>query len=933
MSATDEVVSHLRGLRSSCAQGMAWSSALIWGEKAVLLSGAIDDVLWMANALVTNGQYRQAEELLVNPRYAKLVRSSHAGRYLACVVAMRLGRAEAALELINTDTALLRSTNSLNDMAQTPTAKHSAKVSQSPVTLFADQPAASPSVNTSDATETSVPLDPRAWMLYMQGACVIQLSNVGATDETPSIKRMQLQSAGSDRLVGMDAIVARMWTQALHVDARCWEAWTGLREYGLLTPNEETELVRAVDWTSCCGSDVVARFFRDYCLATQTSISQTSGDMSTVGATHRLLTSFPQLMHDPSLRTIQAARLLAHGQARSALSYTVQVLEHRRVPDPSATSIHITALTTLRAKEALFRIAHELAEEFGLSAVKRADIEPHDTVGTQNVGAATAGTGRLRTGARGLLVPETPTRSTAPVFGVQSGKRASGAASSVAVAHMVGQTASAASNAAWRGLWGLPTWTQPGPPILATYPCALGPASSVPVSSESVLNTFTTSSAQAASGPQYEFVGASLAWYAIGCYYLVSAELTIRPNVASHEWAQTAGPVTSPNGPDSAHMRDTPRVSPEASHLIDEARRWLAKTTMASPRSVVAWTAFAHTFVVSGEWESATRALHTAVALCGCERAVHNAPECSTPSKHTAEPDVGRGSRLAHVPLASLGSVYLQLGDLNMAESCLHASALHLTGLTPLKWASLWRPMLNAVNNTECIEWCKTHCLDSEPSDRLQVLADAHLLNDVGMLYYANNDLSSARAMFMLALLALNHQIGQHHTLHTLFNPRARPCSRLSPELRAYNAVVLTNLGNTLRRLNSIDGALVCLREAERHAPRDTNITLSIAYALHMQAIDEWDTCADMLDEAVDVYHRVLADRPGDPVATDLLTLALELSMRSVHIDTEQDEFALRSLDEIGLLSLDANIGSPSDAHTDTDEDSDEAMDIEEDSD
>ncbi|KAJ2195708.1 hypothetical protein IW144_003318 [Coemansia sp. RSA 522] len=143
--------------------------------------------------------------------------------------------------------------------------------------------------------------------------------------------------------------------------------------------------------------------------------------------------------------------------------------------------------------------------------------------------------------------------------------------------------------------------------------------------------------------------------------------------------------------------------------------------------------------------------------------------------------------------------------------------------------------------------------------------------------------------MFMLALLALHHQFGQHHVLHSVFNPQAHSNSQLSPELQAYNSVVLINLGNTLHHLN-----------------------------------------CGTLDEAMDVYHHVLADRPGDPVATDLLTLALELSMCSVHVDPEQDEFALRSLDEIGLLTLET-IGSPSNASSD--EDSDEAMDIEEDSD
>ncbi|KAJ2187695.1 hypothetical protein EV181_002617 [Coemansia sp. RSA 532] len=154
--------------------------------------------------------------------------------------------------------------------------------------------------------------------------------------------------------------------------------------------------------------------------------------------------------------------------------------------------------------------------------------------------------------------------------------------------------------------------------------------------------------------------------------------------------------------------------------------------------------------------------------------------------------------------------------------------------------------------------------------------------------------------MFMLALLALHHQFGQHHVLHSVFNPQAHSNSQLSPELQAYNSVVLINLGNTLHHLNCVD------------------------------TINKWDTNKGTLDEAMDVYHHVLADRPGDPVATDLLTLALELSMCSVHVDPEQDEFALRSLDEIGLLTLET-IGSPSNASSD--EDSDEAMDIEEDSD
>ncbi|KAJ2788751.1 hypothetical protein H4R20_007312, partial [Coemansia guatemalensis] len=319
--------------------------------------------------------------------------------------------------------------------------------------------------------------------------------------------------------------------------------------------------------------------------------------------------------------------------------------------------------------------------------------------------AATAGTSRLRAGARGLLVPETPSKAgSGSVFaspaGTANSARRQGAPSSTAsaLARSVAQSAPATATAVWRGLWGLPTWTHPGPPVLATYPSALGPAQAAPVNSESAvstLGTFTTANAQSVGSPtQYEFIGASLAWYAIGCYYLVSAALMAAPAVSQREWplsgmiygdglaAASAGNFGHGGGSanPAAMLRRSQPLAPEAEHALSEARRWLAKTTLASPRSIVAWVAFAHTFIIAGEWESATRALHTAVGLCGCEGVIHGGGRDSaaldllsnqTPSKQSISTDSDllddgmhssgydaafeRGSQLAHAPLASLG--------------------------------------------------------------------------------------------------------------------------------------------------------------------------------------------------------------------------------------------------------------------------------------
>ncbi|KAJ2608307.1 hypothetical protein H4S08_004500 [Coemansia sp. RSA 1365] len=1065
MSNSREVVAHLRVLRASCARGMAWCSALIWAEKALLLSDDIEDLLWLVDALVTNSQYRQAEELLVNPLYAARARASTAGRYLASVVAMRLGRAEDALELLSIDTSRhgnaaesRRAGTMRAELAGplTPTTKGNAGsngvdaltaslplLDQCAADVYKEEPRKTESrgrdngsLEASSCSNIS-PLNPRAWMLYMQGAAVVQLSNVGASDTTPSIKLLSAQhpqinlenrpfgalgtssvtsaagrsttrhnnSTATSQLGGMDALVARLWKEAVQADARCWEAWTGLRDHGLLTSEEETELIRRIDWGACCGgSATVGQFFQNYCMATQTAFSL--GDAA-ICATGRLLSLYPRMVRDPALRTIQAARLLAMGRARECLTYTVSVLEHRRVPDSGATAIHITALTVLHAREALFRIAHELAEEFGLSAIKRAEIEPSDTstaLGSGHgprggslrssvggvpastprgpaVGAATAGASRLRAGARGLLVPETPSKAgSGSVFasgaGTTNSARRQGVPGSTAhtLARSVAQSAPATATAVWRGLWGLPTWTHPGPPVLATYPSALGPAQAAPVNSESAvstLGTFTTANAQSVGSPtQYEFIGASLAWYAIGCYYLVSAALMAAPAVSQREWplsgmiygdglaASSAGNFGhgGGNANPAAMLRRSQPLAPEAEHALSEARRWLAKTTLASPRSIVAWVAFAHTFIVAGEWESATRALHTAVGLCGCEGVIHGGGRDSgafdlmsnqTPSKrnisadsdlldgdmHSSGNDAAfeRGSQLAHAPLASLGSVYLQMGDFGIAESCLDASARCLSGFRISEWLAAWKPILSSVSNSRVLSWCDSEESSKVAADdrvRAAAISDPQLLNDIGVLYYNCNELVNARCTFMLALLSLESNSSKQHALHNAFNPTTRKEGKrkVPPEIQAYRALLKANLGNALRRLGDYDAALECLRAAALHAPSDTEIMLSMAFTLHARAIENCSVPGAAvlaptalsrtdLDQAIDMYHQILADRPGDPATTDLLSLALELSTNvggfyqtdnglglGKEFNEIKDIFTIRSPEEIGLF-------------------------------
>ncbi|KAJ2779276.1 anaphase-promoting complex subunit Cut9 [Coemansia interrupta] len=1051
----EEIVTHLRALRADCSRNMAWSSALVWAEKAVLLSDSVDDLLWLADALVTNGQYRQAEEWLTNPRYSAKCRATRAGRYLGAVVAMRLGRTEDALELLGLDDATVGGDlvgvagagsaevqmgrqQGGSGVMLTPTANRTAGGMAAPLALAGQATAPATTRKRGHGKTAVVPLNAKALMLYMQGAAVIQLGNIGGNEMTPSIKQLSAKASarsadhkplnslpptpmhghGAARRPGslaglgsMGALVARLWMQALRVEPRCWEAWTGLREYGLMTGLEEAGFIETLDWTACCGGSAdVGRFFKRYCQATQTAYSP--GDTA-VDATADLLQLCPRLTDDPGLRTLQAARLLSAGRAKQSLEYTVGVLDHRHVPDPLATAIHITSLTVLYAKKALFRLAHELAEEFGISSIKRAEIEPADThtsvlvntaAGASSgssstggaspaprgvaMGAAVAGTGRVRAGARGLLVAESPARtgSTPGSGGLRRG--GAGGAASGALARSVVQSGAAAATAAWRGLWGLPTGSHAGPPVLATYPSALGPTHGPSVTSDASLSTLTTltsTNAQSMGSPtQYEFLGASLAWYAIGCYHLVTAALMVNPGGSLGDWP-SAGRVDAHDALSTGLRRSQPLL-PEAEHALSEARRWLAKTTLASPRSIVAWVAFAHTFVVAGEWEAATRALHTAVGLCGCDDIVHGGGR-DTPAGGLSRGGGERGSRLAHVPLASLGAVYLRMGDLAMAESCFDAGARCLSGYRVAEWLSAWRPRLDLLANDDILAWTAAFTPDADSTDPVLVssLADPQLLNDIGVMYYNGGDMESARILFIVALVAIRTTSTMHHRLALAFHPASARNGRRgegmgsgNQEPQAFSALVKANLGNVLRHAGDYQAALRCLREAAVHAPSNSEIQLSVAFALHMSAIS---SCSDLgsgvcpdLDQAVDLYHRILSEHPGDPVTTDLLTLALELSVNMQRIPAyngvlaamdrvageNPDDIVIRDPSDLGMPEVGAGLldlipkpgsayepslspdsinyasadnpqsATPSSAEN---EDSDEVMDIEEDED
>lgn len=143
---------------------------------------------------------------------------------------------------------------------------------------------------------------------------------------------------------------------------------------------------------------------------------------------------------------------------------------------------------------------------------------------------------------------------------------------------------------------------------------------------------------------------------------------------------------------------------------------------------------------------------------------------------------------------------------------------------------------------------------------------DPLLLNDMGVVYYHENDYASAIRVFELAL-SIAHDIG------------AEPTSWLSTR---------ANLAHAYRRSGRFENSLGEFDEVLRHGGRDA--ATFAAKGLVLLELEEYL-------EATTVLHEALAVSPQDPMATELLNRALE-GMETVQSLVGADEDVLGRSEE-----------------------------------
>ncbi|KAJ1915355.1 hypothetical protein H4219_004371 [Mycoemilia scoparia] len=887
----DQVVIYLRKLCRMAIKDMMYSTAIVWGERLVRMTGDLDDLEVLVKALMANGQYRQADQWLqLTSRQATPPPSKNQGlqppmshfgngggdapatstglfrfksedimkhsgcRYLASIIATRIGRPQDTMKFLDPvfdfqniddsqdcyeeegdDDKVMKYHSGKCGINVTPTPAH---FNTKPNNAGGGTKPENECHQNQQTINTIIKVrsfNQLSRAMYLKGLALVQSYTIEGYFDTSKIMNEQQQqldvlfplpftqnnpaatkksqnhgsnpdsnnnalpgssqddsgSYGSedDNAQMAKQAIRACWVRSVIVDPRCWEAWISLRLYGLLSPKEEILLIESIDWKERCqGYEQVAEFMMNYMLATSTMFAATNNSITSISSTgdkekalqntanndsssssvversiSYLIEKYPGMINrDPTILIPIARKSLEMGRPQKTINIISKVLDDLPFHN-SSLALKVTSLLMKGDKPELFKLAHYIADYHGVSALGASYNQASVTNASLVLGNTNVGGG----GYSGLLND--------PAAGGLSG-----------MSKIVGPAT--VTSRLKCGLSSVPI-----------YPCMIGGnglalADEMAESSGSGALVPNPSSAEA-------FGGTTLAWYAIGCYYLCcAAQLIYESECPGSKYQSSSGsgmfmrgfPIFptlttlgggsgggdtnksgDPDG-DGGGMRiggpSGKPLSPAAERALTEARRWLAKCTWTASRSSDAWLAFAQTFILSRDWESASKALYTAVSMSGLGEVINTTGFSSINDDDDDDDDDDRflnsasstanniplpplpesriiRTQVAYTPLVSLGIVYLRMGDLEMSWACFDEVARQLTG-----WGiSIWTRALQLSLSTSQDSSSSTSANISgwrKIRDTITSVVDPLLINELGTLYYQQKKYSQAMAYF-----------------------------------------------------------------------------------------------------------------------------------------------------------------------------------------
>lgn len=316
----------LREWRQDALNKHQYDSAIFIGDKLLALTQSDKDAFWLAQVHFSTGNYTRAQSFLSRQ---DLIARNPSCRYLAGHCYIKQNRFEEALSILGEKNPTHLITNASNSRRKLQhTSGHSRAGSKA---------AGRSHIRDEVAQEDAANVRFEAGMCFLRGLCYAKQNAFDRAKEC--------------------------YKDAVRIDVQCFEAFEQLMKNCLMSPDEEWEFLESLNFDAITimddpsSSQEAAEFTK---MLYTTRLSKYKNPTAFTTATETLSTHY-NLATNPDLLLSKADLLFTQCKFKDALAITNSILRDDKY-NFSIYPLHLACLYELQLKNALFLIAHDLAD-------------------------------------------------------------------------------------------------------------------------------------------------------------------------------------------------------------------------------------------------------------------------------------------------------------------------------------------------------------------------------------------------------------------------------------------------------------------------------------------------------------------------------------------------------------------------------------------
>ncbi|OAL46989.1 TPR-like protein [Pyrenochaeta sp. DS3sAY3a] len=323
---------YLREWRQEALNRHQYDSAIFVADKLLAITGDDQDAFWLAQIHFTTGNYSRTQALLAR---GNLTDRTPQCRYLAAHCSIKLGKLDEALQTLGdkNPTHLISAPGSARQKLRHVDVHSRAGSKHHRVGSRNERLPTSEERDREDVNN----LKSEAGMCYLRGVCFAKQNSFDRAKEC--------------------------YKTACQIDVQCFEAFDALMANSLMSPEEQWKFLESLNFdtinvsSNASLSQEAAQFTKT--LYT-TRLSKYSRPDEFANATETLSTHY-NLGDNPDILLSKAELMFTHCRFREALALTSAVLAADKY-NFKILPTHLASLHELGEKNALFLLAHELAD-------------------------------------------------------------------------------------------------------------------------------------------------------------------------------------------------------------------------------------------------------------------------------------------------------------------------------------------------------------------------------------------------------------------------------------------------------------------------------------------------------------------------------------------------------------------------------------------